>query len=92
MKPKCDSRSEVAEPRKEQVEDASAFELRLAAMVVKAALERNGGGAQSARFWDDDLFDSFDSRREYVHPDLGHSEEETLPEMDEINWNIHECD
>ena len=92
MAPMSDSRSEAAEARKEGVGHASAFELQLAAMVVKAAVEHNGGRDRAARFWDDDLLESIDSKEGHVDPEPWDPDEETVPEMAEINRNIYECD
>jgi hypothetical protein len=42
-------------------------------------------------FWDEDAFDSLEDGEEYVDPELWDPDEETLPEMKEIEWNIYEC-
>ncbi len=69
----------------------SALQLHLAASIIDAVIERNGGGEIANVFWDDDALDSLEDGDEYVDPELWDPDEEVLPEMKEIEWNIYEC-
>lgn len=71
---------------------SSALQLQLAASVIGKTVERNADHAAAEVFWDDDSFDFPDDREFDSDLDLPNSEEETVPEMDEINHNIFECD
>jgi hypothetical protein len=55
-------------------------------------IERNGGRKVADQFWDDDAFDSLDEGDEYLDPELGDPDEETLPEALDVDWNMFECD
>ena len=77
---------------KECVPADSSLQLRLAAIVIDKIIERNGGRAAADAFWDDDSFDFSDEMELDADLELRDSEEETVPEMDEINHNIFECD
>lgn len=86
-----DSRPEIPDAREEEDFSSSTLQLRLAASIVDRLIERNGGRDVADRFWDDDSFDSLHERGEYLDAEFLDPDEETLPEMNEINWNIHEC-
>lgn len=70
----------------------SALQLQLAASVIGKIIERNADCAAADVFWDDDSFDFPDDSEFDTDLDPLDSEEETVPEMDEINHNIFECD
>lgn len=82
---------EIPDSGEEEDIPASRFQLELAASIVARLIERNGGRGAANAFWDDDSFDP-EGNAEYVDPEFWDPDEETLPEMNEINWNIHECD
>jgi hypothetical protein len=86
-----DSRPGSPDAREEEDLSASTLQLRLATSIVDSLIERNGGRDVADRFWDDDSFDASDDRDEYLDQEFRVSDEETLPEMNQINWNIHEC-
>jgi hypothetical protein len=86
-----DSRPGSPDAREEEDLSASTLQLRLATSIVDSLIERNGGRDVADRFWDDDSFDSLHERGEYLDTEFSDPDEETLPEMNEINWNIHEC-
>lgn len=70
----------------------SALQLQLAASIINAVIERNGGSEIAHVFWDDDAFDSLEDGEEYVDPELWDPDgDEVLPEAKEIEWNIYEC-
>jgi hypothetical protein len=71
---------------------ASHLQLQLAAMVVDKIIERRAGQAAADVFWDDDSFDTIEEREFDPDLDSPNLEEETVPEMAEINHNIFECD
>jgi ABC-type sulfate transport system substrate-binding protein len=77
---------------KECVSAVSALQIQLAAIVIDKIIEKNGGRAAADAFWDDDSFDFSDEMELDADLELRDSEEETVPEMDEINHNIFECD
>ncbi len=77
---------------KEGVSAVSTLQLQLAAIVIDKVIERNAGRAAADAFWDDDSFDFSDEMEFDADLELRDSEEETVPEMDEINHNIFECD
>jgi hypothetical protein len=77
--------------REEDGSSSSALQLRLAGGIVEMLIERNGGSDVTNVFWDEDAFDSLEDGEEYVDPELWDPDEETLPEMKEIEWNIYEC-
>jgi hypothetical protein len=81
---------EVADTREEE-SPTSMLQLQLAAGIVEKLVEQNGGRDIANVFWDDDALDSLEDGDEYVDPELWDPEEETLPEMKEIEWNIYEC-
>jgi hypothetical protein len=82
---------EVPDAKEEDASPTSALQLQLAAFIVKKLIERNGGSEFANVFWDDDAFDSLEDGDEYVDPELWDLDEEVLPEMKEIEWNIYEC-
>jgi hypothetical protein len=84
-------RPEIPDAREEDASPTSAFQLKLAAGIVEKLIERNGGSEIANVFWDDDAFDSLDDGNEYVDPELWDPDQEVLPEMKEIEWNIYEC-
>ena len=86
-----DSRPEIPGTREEEDLPASSLDLKLAASVIGALIERNGDRDVADAFWDDDAFDSLDEQREYQDPELWDPNEETLPEAEEIDWNIYPC-
>jgi hypothetical protein len=78
--------------REEEDLPASTLQLRLAASIIGRLIERNGGRKAADQFWNDDAFDSLDEDDEYLDPELGDPDEETLPEAQEIDRNTFECD
>ena len=91
MASRDDSRPKSPNTSEEDDLSASSLQLKLAANIVDHLAERNGGRDLADAFWDDDTFDSLDGEGEYLDPKLWDPDEETLPEMDDINWNIYEC-
>jgi len=87
-----DTGPESQDTREEEDLPASTLQLRLAASIIGRLIERNGGREVADHFWDDDAFDSLDEGDEYLDPELGDPDEETLPEAHEIDWNTFECD
>jgi hypothetical protein len=86
-----DTGPEITDTREEEDLPASTLQLRLAASIVDRLIERNGGREVADSFWDDDVFDSLDEG-EYLDPELWDPDEETLPEADEVDWNMFGCD
>ena len=84
------SRSEM-EAREEGELFASKIQLQLATAAVDRIIERNGGRRRADAFWHDGGFGPIDDEEEYVDPELWNPDEETVPEMAEIYWNIYEC-
>jgi hypothetical protein len=78
--------------RKERESVVSPLQRQLAAMVIDNIIEGNGGRAAADVFWDDDSFDITEESEVDPDRDLPDLEAETVPEMDEINHNILECD
>ena len=91
MTPTDDFEPEIPDPREDGTLPSSPFQLRLAAGIVRRLIERNGGSDAAERFLED-VLDSMDDSKEYRDPELGESDEETLPEARDIEWNIFECD
>lgn len=83
--------SEILDAREEDAFSDSPIQLQLAAGIVEKLIDRNGGSDVTNVFWDEDAFDSLEDGDEYVDPELWDPDEETLPEMKEIEWNIYEC-
>lgn len=92
MTPQDGSQLDVGETRNEKEPSPSKLQLQLAAIIVDTLIERNAGRAAADEFWDDNSIDSLEDEGEYLDPDLSDPDEETLPEMNEINWNIYPCD
>lgn len=92
MTPQDESQPEVGETRKEQELSASKLQLLLAASIVDTLIERNAGRVAADEFWNDNSVDSLFDEGEYEDADLSDPDEETLPEMNEIKWNIYPCD
>ena len=93
MTPTDDSLPEIPGASEEEDFSTSTLQLKLAAGIIGGLIERNGGREAADAFWDDDAFDSLNEGKEYMDPELWDpDEEETLPEMDIINWNLYECD
>lgn len=91
MTPMDDTGPEKPDTGEEEDLPASTLQLRLAASIIGRLIERNGGRGAADQFWDDDAFDSLDEGDEYRDPELGDPDEETLPEANEIDWNMFEC-
>jgi len=91
MTPMDDTGPEKPDTGEEEDLPASTLQLRLAASIIGRLIERNGGREVADQFWDDDAFDSLDEGEEYMDPELGDPDEETLPEAHEIDWNTFEC-
>jgi hypothetical protein len=91
MIPTNDLQSETPDPKVKKVLPASNLGIQLAASIVDRLIERNAGRVVADAFWDDDTFEALDGGDEYLDPELWDPDEETLPEMDIINWNIYEC-
>ena len=91
MTPQDESQPEVGETRKEKELSASKLQLLLAASIVDTLIERNAGRAAADEFWNDNSIDSLNDEGEYLDADLSDPDEETLPEMNEINWNNYPC-
>lgn len=91
MAPTDDSQTDTSDERKEGDLFASKLELQLAASIVDRLIERSGGREVADGFWDDDSFDSIDDGDEYVDPEFWDPDNETVPEILEINHNIYEC-
>jgi hypothetical protein len=92
MTPMDDTGPEKPDTGEDEDLPASTLQLRLAASIIGRLIERNGGREVADQFWDDDAFDSLDEGEEYMDPELGDPDEETLPEAHEIDWNTFECD
>ena len=82
---------ELPDAREEDASPTSSFQLKLARSIVERLIERNGGSEIATVFWDDDAFDSLDDGEEYVDAELWDPDQELLPEIKEIEWNIYEC-
>jgi len=91
MTPMDDIEPEIPDSREEETVTSPALQLRLAAGIVGRLIERNGGSDAAERFLED-VLESLDDGKEYRDPELGESDEETLPEARDIEWNIFECD
>ena len=87
-----DTGPENPDTREEEDLPASTLQLRLAASIIGRLIERNGGREVADQFWGDGVFDSLDEGDEYLDPELGDPDEETLPEAQEIDRNTFECD
>jgi hypothetical protein len=92
MTPQDGSQLDVGETRKEKEPLASKLQLQLAASIVHTLIEQNAGRDVADEFWDDNSIDSLFDEGEYEDADLSDPDEETLPEMNEINWNLYPCD
>ena len=86
-----DFQPEIPDPKVKSVLPASNLEIQLAASIVDSLIERNSGRDVADAFWDDDAFDTLDDGYEYLDPERWDPDEETLPEMDIIEWNMYEC-
>ena len=91
MKPTNDLEPEIPDEREGDDLSTSTLQLQLAASIIGKLIERNGGRDVADAFWEDDTFEALDDGDEYLEPELWDPDEETLPEMDIINWNIYEC-
>ena len=92
MTPQDESQPEVGETREEKGPPDSGIQLQLAASIVHSLIEQNAGRDVADEFLDENLFDSLKDEGKYLDADLSDPVEETLPEMNEINWNIYPCD
>lgn len=86
-----DFRPSIPDTKEEEDLSTSTLQLQLAASILGRLIERNGGRDVADVFWDDDEFESLHEGDEYFDPEFWDPDEETLPEMNEINWNIYEC-
>jgi hypothetical protein len=91
MTPQDGSQLDAGETRMEKEPLASKLQLQLATSIVDTLIERNASRAVADEFWNDNSVDSLPDEGEYVDADLSDPDEETLPEMNEINWNIYPC-
>ena len=91
MTPQDESQPKVGETKEEEL-PASKIQLQLAASIVHSLIEQNAGRDIADKFWDENLIDSLKDEGKYLDADLSDPDEETLPEMNEINWNIYPCD
>ena len=91
MTPQNEPRLEVEETRKEEDLPAFTLQLQLAASIVDALIERNGGRDVADEFWNDNSFNSLDDEGDYLDADLWDPDEEKLPEDNEIYWNLNPC-
>jgi len=92
MTPQDGSQLDVGKTRNEKRTLASKLQLQLAASIVDTLIERNAGRAAADEFWNGNSVDSLLDEGECEDEDLSGPDEETLPEMNEINWNIYPCD
>ena len=83
--------AETPHAKAEDASPTSALQLQLAAGIVEKLIERNGGSEIGNVFWDDDAIDSLKDRDDYEDPEFWDPDQEVLPEMKEIEWNIYEC-
>lgn len=90
MTPQDGPKLDVGETGNEKEPSVSKLQLQLAAIIVDTLIERNAGRAVADEFWHNNSIDSIEDEGEYL--DLSDPDEETLPEMNEINWNIYPCD
>jgi hypothetical protein len=87
-----DHQPEIPDVTEEDACPPSALQLRLAAGILEKLIERNGGSEVVNVFWDSDAFEPPEDQDEYVDPELWDPDsDEVLPEMEEIEWNIYEC-
>ena len=91
MAAKDNSEPESPDAREEEDCSASTLQLRLATSIIDSLIEHNGGRDVADRFLDDESLASRHERGEYLDVESSNTDEETLPEMEEINRNIHEC-
>ena len=92
MTPQDESQPKVGETREEKEPPDSRIQLQLAASIIHSLIEQNAGRDVADEFWEDNSIDSLMDEGEYLDPDLSDPDDETLPEMNEINWNIYPCD
>jgi hypothetical protein len=92
MTPQDESQPKVSETREEKDLPVFKIQLQLAASIVHSLIEQNTGRDIADKFWDDNLIDSLKDEGKFLDADLSDPDEETLPEMKEINRNIYPCD